>query len=79
MPYINISGKNIFYKEYGSGEPIIFLNGVMMSTNSWSPFIKTLSRDFKMVTVDLLDQGRSDSYEDDYTIDTQVEILKVFR
>ncbi|NMB27887.1 MAG: alpha/beta hydrolase [Tissierellia bacterium] len=78
MPYINISGKNIFYKEYGNGEPIVFLNGVMMSTNSWSLFIRIISRDFKMIAVDLLDQGRSDSCENGYTIDKQVQILKDF-
>lgn len=78
MPYINIMGKNIYYKEYGSGEPIVFLNGVMMSTNSWSPFIKPLSSKYKMITVDLLDQGKSDSSESQYTIDIQAEILENF-
>lgn len=76
MPYINIDGKNIYYREYGSGEPVVFLNGVMMSTSSWAPFIKTVSKDYRMITVDLLDQGRSDSCENEYTIETQSEILK---
>lgn len=78
MPYMNIMNKNIYYKEYGSGDPIVFLNGMMMATNSWSPFTKEVSRDYRMITVDLLDQGRSDSSEYNYTIDTQVEFLKQF-
>ena len=78
MPYINIDNKNIHYKQYGDGEVIVFLNGMLMSTNSWSPFIRTVSKDYNMITVDLLDQGRSDSPDGEYTLDTQVEILKKF-
>ena len=66
MPYIKILDKKIYYKEYGDGEAIVFLNGMMMSTNSWSPFTKEVSRDYRMITVDLLDQGRSDSSEYNY-------------
>ena len=78
MPYMNIMNKNIYYKEYGSGDPIVFLNGMMMGTNSWSPFTNKLSKDYRTITVDLLDQGRSDSSEDSYNIDVQVEFLKQF-
>lgn len=78
MPYIRIRDKNIYYKEYGKGEPIVFLNGVMMGTNSWSPFIPIVSKEYRMITVDLLDQGKSDNYEGEYSIDTQVQIFKYF-
>lgn len=78
MPYVKILDKNIYYREYGSGEPIVFLNGMMMSTSNWTPFAKIVSKDYKMITVDLLDQGRSDSCEDKYTIDTQGEFLNQF-
>ena len=78
MAYINIDNKNIHYKQYGSGEAVVFLNGMLMSTNSWSPFIKTVSKNYNMITIDLLDQGKSDSSNGEYTIGTQVEILKKF-
>ena len=78
MPYMKIMDKNIYYKQYGEGEPIVFLNGVMMSTNSWSPFIRMVSKDYKMIVVDLLDQGKSDNCEVKYTINTQAYILKIF-
>ena len=78
MPYINIMDKKIYYREYGNGEPVIFLNGVMMSTNSWSPFIETVSKNYRLVVVDLLDQGRTASFDMEYTIDTQAELFKEF-
>lgn len=77
MPYVNIDNRNIYYKEHGSGDPVVFLNGVMMSTNSWAHFIKIVSKNYRMITVDLLDQGRSDNGEE-YTIATQTEILYEF-
>ena len=76
MPYLNIKNKNIYYREHGSGEVVVFLNGVMMSTASWSPFIKMFSSEYKMVLVDLIDQGRSDSGDEEYSQDMNVEILK---
>ncbi|HSH34685.1 alpha/beta hydrolase [Schnuerera sp.] len=78
MPYTIINDKKIYYKQYGNGEPVVFLNGAMMATNSWSPFIKTVTENYKMVTVDLLDQGKSDSYEGSYTVETQADFLKEF-
>lgn len=75
MSYITINNKNIYYKQYGEGEAIVFLNGMLMSTNSWSPFIRTVSKNYNMVAVDLLDQGKTDDFDKYYTIDTQVQIL----
>ncbi|MBZ2175391.1 alpha/beta hydrolase [Schnuerera sp. xch1] len=78
MPYIKIKDKNIYYREYGNGEPVVFLNGVMMNTSSWGHFTKIVSKNYRMITIDLLDQGRSDSCEEEYTVRTQAEILKSF-
>ena len=34
-------GHKVHYEVHGDhGEPIMILNGIMMSTNSWKPFIK---------------------------------------
>jgi 3-oxoadipate enol-lactonase len=75
MPKISIMGKELFYETYGEGEPIIFLNGIMMSTLSWKPFIKAFSR-YKMILLDLIDQGNSDKADDEYTQLLHVEMLK---
>jgi len=75
VPYVRINDKNIYYKEYGNGEPIVFLNGVMMTTSSWSHLIKDVSKYYRMILVDLLDQGKSDSCEEGYTVETQAEFL----
>lgn len=76
MPYLRIKDKKIYYREYGEGEVVVFLNGMMMSTTSWLPFVKGFSKEYKILLVDLIDQGRSDKVDIDYTQDMHVETLK---
>ena len=71
--YLN---KNIYYDVTGQGEPVLLLNGIMMSTKSWEPFKDTLSKHFSFIRVDFLDQGQSDSFETNYTQTIQVELIK---
>lgn len=75
MPKVLIQGKNIYYETYGEGEPLVILNGIMMSTGSWSSFIDVLSSKNKLVLVDFIDQGQSDRGEGQYSQDLHVEIL----
>lgn len=76
MPKIKIQEKNIHYEIYGEGEPIIILNGIMMSTASWLPFKDVISNEYKLVVFDMVDQGQSDKMEESYTQDLHVEMLK---
>lgn len=78
MPKIKIKNKNIFYEIHGEGEPLIILNGIMMSTLSWYPLKDVLSQNHKLVLFDMVDQGQSDKMEGErpYTQDYHVETLK---
>jgi pimeloyl-ACP methyl ester carboxylesterase len=76
MSYFKYKGKNIYYESYGQGKPIVILNGIMMSTPSWTPFINAFSKDNQLILLDFLDQGRSDKMDVPYTQDIQVEVLK---
>lgn len=58
-------------------ETLVMLNGIMMSTNSWKPFLKTLTKHFKVVLIDMLDQGQSSKLNDlKYDQSLQVEAIK---
>lgn len=76
MSYFNYEGKNIYYETYGQGKPIVLLNGIMMSTASWSEFIDVFSANNQLILVDFLDQGKSDKMEGSYTQAIQVEVVK---
>ena len=49
----------LFHEEIGSGESVVFLNGVMMTTQSWAQETRELSRDFRCVLHDFRGQLRS--------------------
>ncbi|HZJ99420.1 MAG TPA: alpha/beta hydrolase, partial [Tissierellaceae bacterium] len=66
MPKISIKGKDMYYEVYGQGEPLVILNGIMMSTGSWTSFIDVFSNKNKLVLVDFVDQGQSDKMKELY-------------
>ena len=69
-------GKKVHYEIHGEvGEPFFVLNGIMMSTNSWAPFIPDFSKNNIAILVDFLDQGQSERMTESYTHDIQVRLL----
>jgi pimeloyl-ACP methyl ester carboxylesterase len=76
MPHCDFNGLKVYYEIHGThGEPLVILNGIMMSTNSWKPFIKNFSKNNIAILVDFLDQGQSSRMTEPYNHDIQVEAL----
>ncbi|MBN2299640.1 MAG: alpha/beta hydrolase [Acholeplasmataceae bacterium] len=76
MSILHYKGRNIFYEVNGEGKPILILNGIMMSTKSWEPFVNSFTANNQLIRVDFIDQGQSDKLENSaYTLDLQVDIL----
>lgn len=75
MAFFDYLGNKVYYEVHGQGKPMLLLNGIMMSTASWSYFKDSLSNTNKLILVDFLDQGQSDKLEDGYTQDIQVEVI----
>ncbi len=77
MSNFSYKGRNIYYEVQGEGKPILILNGIMMSTKSWEPFIKSFTERNQLIRVDFIDQGQSDKLENSaYTLDLQVDVLE---
>ena len=69
-------GKKVYYEIHGEkGEPLVVLNGIMMSTLSWKPFVKEYSKNNVLILVDFLDQGRSDRMTESYDHSIQVRLV----
>ncbi|QWB99656.1 alpha/beta hydrolase [Mycoplasmatota bacterium] len=77
MSSFKFKDKDIFYLLEGdSSKPkLLILNGIMMSTKSWDPFMKTWLEHFQVLRVDFLDQGQTDKMEDNFKQSLQVELL----
>ena len=69
-------GKNIYYEATGQGKPLVLLNGIMMSTLSWVPFVEAFARGgYQVLCVDLMDQGRSDAFDAGYGMADQADMV----
>ena len=76
MAELIFEGKKVHYEVHGSqGAPIVLLNGIMMSTASWKPFIEPMTKHNILVLVDFFDQGQSERMTQSYDHSIQVELL----
>lgn len=72
----SFNGIEIHYEIYGEGRPLLMLNGIMMTTKSWSRFVEPISQHFQLILVDFIDQGLSGQAQSGYTQAIQVELVK---
>lgn len=76
MAFFDFEGKKVYYEVHGEcGEPLLILNGIMMSTNSWKPLLKNLTKNNVAILVDFLDQGQSSRMTESYDHSIQVRLL----
>ena len=61
----------IFYREFGSGKPLIILHGLFGSSDNWQTLAKKFAEEFKVYTVDLRNHGRS-FHHDDFNYDVMM-------
>lgn len=74
--FFSYRGKQVYYELHGEGRPLLLLNGILMNTASWAPFITAFTRGGnRLILVDLLDQGKTEAMEVEYTIDTQAGMV----
>jgi pimeloyl-ACP methyl ester carboxylesterase len=76
MAELIFEGKRVHYEIHGNGgEPVVLLNGIMMSTASWKPFIECMTKHNTLVLVDFFDQGQSERMTESYDHSIQVALL----
>ena len=68
----------LFWREVGSGTPVIFLHGAWNDSSQWVFLMELLSREFQCFAPDLLGVGESESPEIHYSINLQAEMLAEF-
>lgn len=77
MSRFSFAGKQVYYEVIGEGRPLLLLNGIMMSTKSWTPFLEAFQDGGnRLVLVDLLDQGQSEAMDGPFELPLQAEMLK---
>ena len=69
-------GHKVHFETVGEGKPLLLLNGIMMSTKSWTPFLDAFQNGGnQLILVDMLDQGESDAMDEPYDLMLQARML----
>lgn len=76
MATFTFKDKSVYYELVGEGHPLLLLNGIMMSTKSWPPFLEAFQNGGnQLILVDLLDQGQSEAMDYDFKQELQADML----
>lgn len=59
--YVKANGLNIYYEEYGSGEPLILVHGGMGVGRLFEPQIADFSKQFRVIVPDSRGHGKTDN------------------
>ena len=77
--FIEIDGQKVHYRETGKGKPLILLHGVSSSLLTWNGWHKELSKDFRVISVDLPAFAITGPFpNDDYSFNHYLEFLEKF-
>lgn len=68
-------GKEIYYESHGEGTPLLVLNGIFMSCASWTAFRPAFAEHNRLILLDLLDQGKTEKMDREYTQAVQAELV----
>ncbi len=73
--FAEIDGVRIHYQEKGVGTPLVLIHGFTSSTYSWKDVFEPLSRNFRVIAVDLKGFGFSGKPDGDYTRRAQAQLV----
>ncbi|MDP9228698.1 MAG: alpha/beta hydrolase, partial [Actinomycetota bacterium] len=60
MPYANVNDTRLYYKETGTGEPLVFVHGGWSDHSVWGQVVPTLSGSHRVIAYDRRSHGRSE-------------------
>jgi pimeloyl-ACP methyl ester carboxylesterase len=63
MPVTQCNGADLYYEEYGDGQPIVFLHGATAGLRYFESQLMGLSNEFRAIAVDFRGHGRSEKTE----------------
>jgi pimeloyl-ACP methyl ester carboxylesterase len=64
---VDLENGQLYYEEYGQGEPLVLLHGFGGSGKNWYSFVPTLSKKYRVLVVDLPGHGKSGDPKGSFT------------
>lgn len=76
--FIEVLGSKMHYIEEGSGDPILFLHGPLLSNYTWRNIIPALAPYGRCIAVDLIGSGKSDKPDIAYRLFDHIKYIEAF-
>ena len=82
MPYVTVGKENganidIYYKDWGNGQPIVFSHGWPLSADDWdTQMLFFLSKGYRVIATDRRGHGRSTQTDGGHDMDHYADDLK---
>ena len=73
---LNFKSINISFTDTGKGKAVVFLHGFLGSKEVWTPFVKEISKSKRVIAMDLLGHGKSDSLSYVHTMEEMAEAIQ---
>ncbi len=73
---LTYKGTCLAFTDQGSGTPLVLLHGFLENKTMWQPFIPTLSKNYRVIAIDLLGHGASGCLGYVHTIDAMAEAVE---
>lgn len=70
-----VNGKKMYYERYGEGDPLIFLHGYSLSSNSWHEYVSDFDKEHEIYLIDLTGHGKSAVFKEDLSVKGVAEDL----
>lgn len=75
MKTIVYKNTTIAYSDTGKGTAVVFLHGFLENSTMWDAFIPELSKKYRVLTIDLLGHGRTESLGYVHTMEDQADMV----
>lgn len=76
MPHLKHEQERIYWQSLGRGEPVAFLNGILMTTDSWKLQTGEIARSYRCVMHDFRGQLRSSKPAGAWTLEDHADDLE---
>ena len=76
MKYLSICGKKIAFTDKGTGKAIVLIHGFTETSAIWDRFARDLSKDFRVITIDLPGFGKSECIAEVHTMDLFAGVIR---
>lgn len=67
MPKVYANGRNLYYEEFGAGDPVVFLSGLGGDHRAFAVPVRVFGESYRALALDNRDAGRSDRADAYYT------------